>query len=99
MAVEIDPHRHALHHLDEIAGGILRRQDRELRAGAGAERTDAALEDMIGEGVDVDGDGLPNRDIGEIRFLWIGVDPGFRGVDDAEYRRAGHDEAAELDAV
>src|SRR3569832_1714233 len=31
--VEIDPDRHALHHLDEIAGGVLRRQDRELRAG------------------------------------------------------------------
>jgi hypothetical protein len=35
ILVEIDPHRHALHHLDEIAGGVLRRQDRELRAGAG----------------------------------------------------------------
>src|SRR3954463_4164892 len=33
--VEIDPDRDALHHLDEIAGGVLRRQDRELCAGAG----------------------------------------------------------------
>src|SRR5947209_4347553 len=33
VAVEIDPYRYALHHLDEIAGGVLRRQDRELRAG------------------------------------------------------------------
>src|SRR5882724_5563357 len=77
VAVEIDPHRHPLHHLDEIAGGVLRRQDRELRAGAGAERTDGALEDVIGKGIDVDGDGLPDRDIGEVRFLRIGVDPGF----------------------
>src|SRR6202046_5264340 len=36
IAVEIDSHRHPLHYLDEVAGGILRRQDRELRAGAGA---------------------------------------------------------------
>src|SRR6202022_5009854 len=56
VAVEIDPHRHTLHHLDEVAGGVLRRQDRELRAGAGAERTDGALEDMVGEGIDVDRD-------------------------------------------
>ena len=49
IAVEIDSHRHPLHHLDEVAGGVLRRQDRELRAGAGAERTDGALEGMIRE--------------------------------------------------
>src|SRR5580692_8748862 len=29
IAVEVDPNRHTLHHLDEIAGGVLRRQDRE----------------------------------------------------------------------
>ena len=43
--------------------------------------------------------GLPDRDIGEIRFLQIGVDPGLGGVDDAEHRGAGDDEAAELDLV
>src|SRR6476661_7226863 len=52
MAVEIDSHRHALHHLDEIAGGVLRRQDRELRPGARAQRTHRALEHMTGERVD-----------------------------------------------
>src|SRR6266849_6906190 len=52
IAVEIDSHRHPLHHLDEVTGGVLRRQDRELRAGAGAERTDGALEHVIGEGID-----------------------------------------------
>ena len=75
VVVEIDPHRHALHHLDEIAGGVLRRQDRELRAGAGRQRADRALEDVIGEGVDLERDGLADRDIGEIGFLRIGVDP------------------------
>ena len=36
--------------------------------------------------------------MGEIGFLRIGVDPD-RGVDDAEHRRAGHHEAAELDLL
>ena len=80
-ALEIDPHRHALHHLDEIAGGVLRRQDRELRAGAWAKRADGALEVVIGERIDVDVDVLPHRDMGEIRFLQIGVDPGLGDVD------------------
>src|ERR1700730_5921575 len=46
IAVEIDAHRHALHHLDEVTGGVLRRQDRELRPGPRAQRTDGALEYM-----------------------------------------------------
>src|SRR6202171_808116 len=89
MAVEIDSHRHALHHLDEVSGGVLRRQDREWRAGARAQRTYDSLEHMIGERVNVDSDRLSHRDIGEIRFLRIGVDPGLRGVYDGGYRRAG----------
>jgi len=32
--IELQPHRHALNHLDPIAGRILRRQQRELRSGA-----------------------------------------------------------------
>src|SRR4029078_5290387 len=69
VLVEIDSHRDALHYLDEIARRILRRQDRELRAGAGRERPDRALEHMIGEGIDLDRNGLPDRDIGEIRLF------------------------------
>ena len=54
---------------------------------------------MIGERVDIEIDGLPDGDIGEVGLLRIGVDPGIVEVDDAEYRRAGGDEAAELDVV
>src|SRR5712675_3355159 len=61
VLVEIDPYWHALHHLDEIARRVLRRKDRELRAGAGRERADRALEQMVGEGVDVERHGLSNR--------------------------------------
>ena len=38
--VEPHPERHPLHHLDPVAAGVLRRQERELRAGAGADRAD-----------------------------------------------------------
>ena len=41
-AVERDLHRHALHDLGEIAGRVLGRQQRELRAGAGGEAVDRA---------------------------------------------------------
>jgi hypothetical protein len=41
--VERDPHGHALHHLDPVAGGVLRRQQRERRAGADAQAGDGAL--------------------------------------------------------
>src|SRR6185312_2158325 len=58
MAVEVDPHRYALHDLDEVAGGVLRRKDGELRTGAGAERSHGALESVIGESIDIDGDWL-----------------------------------------
>ena len=38
--VEHDLHRHALHHLGEVAGGVLRRQQAEQRAGGGGEAVD-----------------------------------------------------------
>jgi len=97
--VEGDAHRHALHHLDPIAGGVLRRQDRELRAGAGADRNDRALEGVVGEAVDRDGHLLPDAQIGDVGFLRIGLDPGIMVVDHAQHRRAGGEEAAELDIV
>ena len=46
--VELDAHRHALHHLDPVAGGVLGRQQREGRAGAGAQAGDtAAVGDLV----------------------------------------------------
>ena len=47
--VERDAHRHALDDLDPVAAGVLRRQDRELRAGAGADRSDRAVECWSGK--------------------------------------------------
>ena len=75
--------------LTKTAGGVLRRQDRELRAGAGAQRAHRALEDVVGKRIDVDVDGLADRDIGEVGFLQIGIDPGLGIVDHTEDRAAG----------
>ena len=43
LRVERDAHRHALHDLDPVAGRVLRRQQRERRAGARAEADDLAV--------------------------------------------------------
>src|SRR5579883_2473052 len=43
FGVERDANRHALHNLGEIAGRIVGRQQRELRAGGGRERDDRSL--------------------------------------------------------
>ena len=87
VLVEIDPHRHALHHLDEIARRVLRRQDRELRAGAGRERADRALERVVGERIDLERHRLADRDIGEIGFPSDWRRPRAWTSDDAEHRR------------
>ena len=44
-------------------------------------------------------DRLAEAQIGDVGFLRIGVDPRRAVVDHAEHRRAGGDEAAELDVV
>ena len=53
-AVEHDLHRHALHDLHVIAGGVLRRQDAEGLARAALDGIDMAVHVSAGAGVDVD---------------------------------------------
>src|SRR5256885_4437313 len=43
-AIEGDPHRHALRHLDPVPIGVLRREQRELAAGAHADALHVAVE-------------------------------------------------------
>src|SRR4051812_29280352 len=58
-------HRDALHDLDPVAGGVLRRQHGELRAGRLGERGDLAAALHVGIGVDGDGDRLADPHAGE----------------------------------
>ena len=59
--LELDPQRHALHDLDPVAGGVLRREDGELRAGAGADGRDRAAPLPRGNASTVMATGWPAR--------------------------------------
>src|SRR5258708_6754527 len=52
--VEYDPHWHALHHLGEIAGGVVRRQQRELRSAGRRDALDTAPQRLVGKRIDDD---------------------------------------------
>ena len=75
-----DPHRNALYHLDEVSGGVVRRQQGELGAGGGAQALHATAERHARIGIDGDGGlvaGLHLADLG----LLIGDDLYQREVD------------------
>src|ERR1700730_3481947 len=58
ILVELDPDRHALHHLGEIAGRIVGRQQRELRSAGRCDPRDAAAQFFARESIDGDIDRL-----------------------------------------
>ena len=75
---EIDPDRQPLHHLDEIARGVLGRQQCQGRPGSHGEAGDPALEDVLAAvHVDVQIDRLPDAQVAQLRFLEVGVNPDF----------------------
>src|SRR5258706_14552882 len=47
LGLKRDAHRNALHHLDPVAGGVLRRDDRKGRAGAAAHAGNLAVIDDL----------------------------------------------------
>src|ERR1700682_6258596 len=71
--VELDPDRDALDHLGEIAGGVVGRQQRELRSTGWRNSLDAAMQLLVREGVDCDVDGLTWLNSRELRLLVVGV--------------------------
>ena len=71
---ERDAHGDTLHDLGEIAGRVVRRQQRELRARGRRNRRHHALDDPPVERVDGDVDLLPGPDVGELGLLEVGVD-------------------------
>src|SRR6185312_6946952 len=78
--------RQALHHLDPVAGRVLRRQHGKFRARAGAEALHPRLEGDVGIGVDIDGRFLADAHMRQIGFLEIGLDPDIVGADEGEGR-------------
>src|ERR1051326_5095341 len=86
--------RHALHDLSEIAGGVLRRQQRELRAAAWREAVDYALQMHAPEGVDRDVGALAAEHAADLRLLEIGDD-----VNAVAHRDDRHQLRARLDVL
>ena len=95
-AVDHDLDRHPLHHLDEVAGRILRRKGGEFGARAELDAVDMAAQIERRIGVDLDPDRLPGPHVGELALLEVGGDPDF-GRDDRENLLAGGDVIADLD--
>jgi hypothetical protein len=88
--VERDAHRHALHHLDPVAGGVLRRQQRESGTGAGAHAGHGALVfDLAAVHVGHQLHRLADAELAQLHFLEVGVDPDLAERHDRHQRRAG----------
>src|SRR5262249_8169550 len=97
VGIELDPHRHALHDLDPVAGGVLRRDGGEGRAGTAREAGHhAVIPHLLAVQVRVDLDRLPDADHVELAFLEVRVDVYLRKRHHREQRRAGLDLLADL---
>src|ERR1700694_225858 len=71
ILIQLDTDWNALDHLGEIAGGVVRRQQRELRTTRRRDPLDAAVEFFVRETVDGDVDRLARLHPRELRFLVI----------------------------
>src|SRR5690606_30141331 len=89
LLVDRDPYWHSLRHLDPVAGGVLRWEDRELRARARPDRGDVALQHQPGIGVDADLRRLADAHLGEVGLLEVGFDVSAFVGDDGQHRQAG----------
>ena len=94
VVVQFDPDRHALDDFREIAGGVLRRQQSELRAAAGRQADDSAVQMDIGEGVHRDIDLLAAEHPLDLRLLEVRDD-----VDAAAERDDRHQPRAGLNIL
>ena len=86
-----DAHRHALHDLGEIAGGVVGRQQAELGAAGRREALDAAGQRPVGIGVDRDLGRLARPHPGQLRLLEIGRDIDMRQRHQRQQLRPGLD--------
>ena len=66
--VEDDLHRHPLHDLDVVAGGVFRRQEAEVGAAAALDAVDVGGELHAGVGVDLTVTGWPTPHVASVAF-------------------------------
>src|SRR5512135_1405259 len=91
---ELDAHRHALGDLHPVAGGVLRRQQREGSAGAAADAFYRAFEMLARVHVDLDVHVLAGMDAGQLGLLVVGVDMEAVVGDEGEQGNADADQRA-----
>ena len=97
LRVERNAYWNALDHLDPVAGGILRRQQREGRAGTGAKTGNLAVVcDLAAVDIGNELDRLTDAHRRELRLLEVGVDPHLVERDDRHQRRTGAHALSEL---
>ena len=70
----LDAHRHALHDLGEVAGRVVRRQQREHRAGGRRDAHHGAVDRVAAQRVDRDRHRLAGLQLAELRLLEVRVD-------------------------
>ncbi len=92
-----DAHRHALHDLGEVAGGVIRRQQREHRARARRNTVDDAGELAEAVGIDLDRHRLPGTNALQLRLFKVGVDEDLVERHDIAEPLAGLDHVADID--
>ena len=98
--VEFDPHRHALHDLDPVAAGVLRRQQRERAAGAQADAGQlAGVAHVVAVQVGGEFDRLAEAHLRELGFLEVRVHPHLFQRHHGYQRGAGLHALAELHAA
>src|SRR5262245_29134225 len=82
--LEPDLHRDSLNDLREIAGGVVRRQQRELRSAGGSNLQNRSANDFSGIDVDADFRPIADRDVGQLRLAEVRLHPG-RAVDERDH--------------
>src|SRR5829696_2927835 len=94
-----DAHRHPLHHLGEVAGRVVGRQQRELGTRGRAHALDSALRHASAVRVDFELHRLPDLQVGELRLLEVGGHPHTRVRHDGEQRLPRLHELPDLDLL
>ena len=76
VSLKLNPNRQPLYHFDEIAGGVLGRQQRQSRSGPHGKAGDPPVEYLPASvHVDIQIDRLADAQITQLRLLEIGIDP------------------------
>src|SRR6185312_1125787 len=73
--IDGDLHRHSLHDFGEIACGVIRRQQRKLRAASGCDLEHSTLEYLVRININANLCPVPDSNVGQLRLTKICCDP------------------------